>query len=32
VLHERTLIPAAGARLAETPFDRWLNQSAIGNG
>jgi hypothetical protein len=29
-LHERTLIPAAGARLAETRFDDWLNQSAIG--
>src|SRR6266516_5330778 len=26
-LHERTLVPAAGARLAETSFDQWLNQS-----
>jgi hypothetical protein len=31
VLHERTLVPAAGARLAETRFDRWLDQSTIGN-
>jgi uncharacterized protein YbjT (DUF2867 family) len=30
-LHERTLVPAAGARLAETRFDQWLNQSMIGN-
>ena len=30
-LHERTLVPAAGARLAETRFDHWLNQSTIGN-
>ncbi len=30
-LHERTLVPAAGARLAETRFDHWPNQSAIGN-
>jgi uncharacterized protein YbjT (DUF2867 family) len=30
-LHERTLIPAAGARLATTRFDDWLNQSTIGN-
>jgi uncharacterized protein YbjT (DUF2867 family) len=30
-LHERTLIPAAGARLAQTRFDHWLNQSTIGN-
>jgi uncharacterized protein YbjT (DUF2867 family) len=29
-LHERTLVPAAGARLAETSFDRWLSQSAAG--
>ena len=28
-LHERTLVPAAGARLAKTRFDDWLNQSAI---
>jgi uncharacterized protein YbjT (DUF2867 family) len=28
-LHERTLVPAAGARLAETRFDDWLNQSTI---
>ncbi|MGH3341564.1 MAG: SDR family oxidoreductase [Carbonactinosporaceae bacterium] len=26
-LHERTLVPAADARLAETRFDHWLNQS-----
>jgi uncharacterized protein YbjT (DUF2867 family) len=30
-LHERTLVPAAGARLAETRLDHWLNQSTIGN-
>jgi uncharacterized protein YbjT (DUF2867 family) len=30
-LHERTLVPAAGARLAKTRFDDWLNQSTIGN-
>ena len=30
-LHERTLVPAAGARLAETRFDQWLNQSTIGH-
>jgi hypothetical protein len=30
-LHERTLIPAAGARLAKTRFDDWLNQSTIAN-
>lgn len=30
-LHERTLVPAAGDRLAETCFDHWPNQSAIGN-
>jgi uncharacterized protein YbjT (DUF2867 family) len=30
-LHERTLIPAADARLADTRFDHWLNQSTIGN-
>lgn len=30
-LHERTLVPAAGARLAETRFEDWLNQSTIGN-
>jgi uncharacterized protein YbjT (DUF2867 family) len=30
-LHERTLVPAAGARLAETRFDHWLKQSTIGN-
>ena len=28
-LHERTLVPAAGASLAKTRFDDWLNQSAI---
>jgi uncharacterized protein YbjT (DUF2867 family) len=31
-LHERSLVPAAGARLAETRFDDWLNKSAISNG
>jgi uncharacterized protein YbjT (DUF2867 family) len=30
-LHERTLVPAAGASLAKTSFDQWLNQSTIGN-
>jgi uncharacterized protein YbjT (DUF2867 family) len=30
-LHERTLIPAAGARLAKTRFDQWQDQSTIGN-
>jgi hypothetical protein len=30
-LNERTLVPAADARLAETRFDDWLNQSTIGN-
>jgi uncharacterized protein YbjT (DUF2867 family) len=30
-LHERTLVPAAGACLAETRFDGWLNQPTIGN-
>ena len=29
-LHERTLIPATGARLAKTSLDDWLNQSASG--
>jgi len=29
-LHERTLVPAADARLAETRFDHWLNQTATG--
>jgi uncharacterized protein YbjT (DUF2867 family) len=29
-LHERTLVPAADARLAETRFDHWLNQTAAG--
>jgi hypothetical protein len=29
-LHERTLVPAPGARLAETRFDHWMNQSAAG--
>ena len=24
-LHERTLIPAANARLAETRFEHWMN-------
>ncbi len=30
-LHERTLVPAVGARLAETRFDDWLNQSMTRN-
>jgi uncharacterized protein YbjT (DUF2867 family) len=30
-LHECTLVPAAGARLAKTRFDQWQNQSTIGN-
>ncbi len=30
-LHERTLVPAAGARLAETRFEDWLNQSTTGS-
>jgi uncharacterized protein YbjT (DUF2867 family) len=30
-LHERSLVPAAGARLAKTRFDDWLHQSGIGN-
>jgi hypothetical protein len=30
-LHERTLVPAVGARLARTRFDQWQNQSTIGN-
>jgi uncharacterized protein YbjT (DUF2867 family) len=30
-LHERTLVPTAAARLAETRFDDWQNQSTIGN-
>ena len=30
-LHERTLVPAQGARLAETRFDDWLNQSTTSN-
>lgn len=30
-LHERTLVPAAGAHLAKTRFDDWLNQSTIGD-
>jgi uncharacterized protein YbjT (DUF2867 family) len=30
-LHERTLIPAAGAHLAKTRLDHWLNQSTSGN-
>jgi uncharacterized protein YbjT (DUF2867 family) len=29
-LHERTLVPAAGARLTETRFDDWMNQSTAG--
>jgi uncharacterized protein YbjT (DUF2867 family) len=31
-LGERTLVPAAGARLAETRYDHWLSQSTIGKG
>lgn len=31
-LHERTLVPAAGARLTETRLGDWLNQSATGSG
>jgi uncharacterized protein YbjT (DUF2867 family) len=30
-LHERTLVPAADARLAETSFDDWLKQPTTGN-
>jgi uncharacterized protein YbjT (DUF2867 family) len=30
-LHERTLIPAAGAHLAKTRLDHWLNQATSGN-
>ena len=30
-LHERTLVPAANARLAETRYDDWLKQSTSGN-
>ena len=30
-LHERTLVPAAGARLAKTRYDDWLRRSTIGN-
>ena len=30
-LHKRSLVPAVGARLAETRFDDWLNQSTSGN-
>jgi uncharacterized protein YbjT (DUF2867 family) len=30
-LHERTLVPAAGARLAQTRFDHWLHQSTTSN-
>jgi hypothetical protein len=26
-LHERTLVPTAGARLAETRLDDWLDRS-----
>jgi uncharacterized protein YbjT (DUF2867 family) len=29
-LHERTLVPAADARLAETSFDDWLKQPTTG--
>jgi len=30
-LHERTLVPDASARLAETRFDDWLKRSTIGD-
>jgi uncharacterized protein YbjT (DUF2867 family) len=30
-LDERTLVPAAGARLGETRFNDWLTQSKSGN-
>jgi hypothetical protein len=30
-LHERTLIPAAGAHLAKTRLDHWLNQPTSGS-
>ena len=30
-LGEHSLVPAAGARLAKTRFDDWLNQSTTGN-
>jgi uncharacterized protein YbjT (DUF2867 family) len=30
-LHERTLVPDASARLAETRFDDWLKQSTTGD-
>lgn len=30
-LRERTLVPAAGARLAQTRYDDWLKQSTTGN-
>ncbi len=30
-LQERTLVPAANARLAETRFEHWLSQSTIGH-
>jgi uncharacterized protein YbjT (DUF2867 family) len=30
-LHEHSLVPAAGARLAKTRFDDWLTQSTAGN-
>jgi uncharacterized protein YbjT (DUF2867 family) len=30
-LRERTLVPAANARLAETRYDDWLKQSTTGN-
>jgi uncharacterized protein YbjT (DUF2867 family) len=30
-LHERTLVPADGVRLAKTRFDQWLNKSTIGS-
>jgi uncharacterized protein YbjT (DUF2867 family) len=30
-LRERTLVPATSARLAETSFGHWLNQSTVGD-
>src|SRR5262245_26015977 len=30
-LHERTLVPAGDARLAETRYDSWRNQTATGS-
>ena len=30
-LHEYSLVPAAGARIAKARFGEWLDQSIIGN-